>query len=169
MNRRQALAGVGATVLGSTAGCIGNPSSLFETTPGRAPPLVEDRPNAVYLPTHTEGMNMVGMTTLGDIKVGLTYSYPHRFWTVQNDGDEYTTQRVDIEQDDSVHLMAVPWDPATGTVLPTTVLSVAITRAYALLSEEVIYPTLSQPMGVPARDNFSLTACCLHQWLLSGR
>ena len=157
MNRRQALAGVGATVLGSTAGCIGNPSSLFETTPGRAPPLVEDRPNAVYLPTHTEGMNMVGMTTLGDIKVGLTYSYPHRFWTVQNDGGEYTTQRVDIEQDDSVHLMAVPWDPETGTVLPNTGLSVEITREDELVSEEVIYPMLSQRMGFHYGANFGLT------------
>ena len=156
MNRRQALTGIGVTIFGSTAGCIGNPSSLFETTSGRAPPLVEDRPNAVYLPTHVEGMNMIGVTNLGDLMVGLTYSYPHRFWTVENDGGEYTTQRTDIEQDDSVHLMAVPWDSKTGTVLPNTGLSVEITREDELVSEEVIYPMLSQRMGFHYGANFGL-------------
>lgn len=34
------------------AGC----SSLFETEPmGAAPPVLEDRPDAVYVPTHVEG------------------------------------------------------------------------------------------------------------------
>jgi hypothetical protein len=150
------LAGVGATILGSTAGCVGNVSNLFETTPGRAPAIIEDRPRAVYVPTHVEGMKMAGMTTLGDVKVGLTYSYPHRFWTVENDGGEYVTRRVDIEQDDSVHLMVVPWDPETGTVLPNTGLSVEITREDELVSEEVIYPMLSQRMGFHYGANFGL-------------
>jgi|APHM01.1.fsa_nt_gi hypothetical protein len=167
MNRRQALTGIGVTIFGSTAGCIGNPSSLFETTSGRAPPLAEDRPNAVYLPTHVEGMNMIGVTNLGDLTVGLTYSYPHRFWTVKNDGGEYIAQRTDVEQDNSVHLMAVPWDPETGTVLPNTGLSVEITREDELVSEEVIYPMLSQRMGFHYGTNFSLIGDGIYDILLS--
>jgi uncharacterized protein involved in high-affinity Fe2+ transport len=110
---------------------------------------------------------MIGVTNLGDLTVGLTYSYPHRFWTVENDGGEYIAQRTDIEQDDSVHLMAVPWDPETGTVLPNTGLSVEITREDELVSEEVIYPMLSQRMGFHYGANFSLTGDGIYDILLS--
>jgi hypothetical protein len=121
----------------------------------------------VYLPTHVEGMNMIGVTNLGDLTVGLTYSYPHRFWTVENDGGEYIAQRTDVEQDNSVHLMAVPWDPETGTVLPNTGLSVEITREDELVSEEVIYPMLSQRMEFHYGANFSLTGDGIYDILLS--
>ncbi|MDS0300202.1 Tat pathway signal protein [Halogeometricum sp. S1BR25-6] len=156
MRRRQLLLGGGTVALGSVAGCVGGVSNLFETSPGNTPPLVEDRPNAVYVPTHAEGMNMVGVGTLGGVKVGVMYSYPHRFWTVERGEGGYVATQVEIRPEDSVHLMAVPWDEETGTVLPNAGLSVEITRDGELVSEEVIYPMLSQRMGFHYGANFSL-------------
>src|SRR6056297_927363 len=83
MERREFLAAAGAVGVGATAGCAG----LFETDEntegsGGEPALVENRPDAVYYPTHREGMKMAGMGMAGDLSVGLMYSYPHRFWTM---------------------------------------------------------------------------------------
>ncbi|RDI71400.1 iron transporter [Halopelagius longus] len=156
MQRRRVLGAFGAAASGSLAGCLGGAASLFETTNNEEPPLVENRPDAVYVPTHREGMNMVGTTDAGDLKVGLFYSYPHRFWTVDNEGGEYVVKQTPIEDDDSVHLMATPWDPETGTVVPNTGMSLEITRDGSLVSEEVIYPMLSQRMGFHYGANFPL-------------
>ncbi|WP_425498412.1 iron transporter [Halogeometricum salsisoli] len=150
------LLGVGTVALRSLTGCTGSVSNMFEMSPGNTPPLVENRLSAVYVPTHVERMNMVGTGTLGEIRVGLMYSYPHRFWTIEKENGEYVTNQVKIRQEDSVHLMAIPWDGETGTVLPNTGLSVEITRDGELVSEEVIYPMLSQRMGFHYGANFSL-------------
>ena len=188
MDRRTFLrASAGVTGSVALAGCAG----LFSVTQGE-PPLVENRPAAVYYPTHTEGMEMVGMSGMDDMSMngsgamsgmndssgtatnssegmsmngsasggseasnyafGLMYSYPHRFWTVN--GDE--TQKVSIEQEDAIHLMASVWEPKTRTVLPDTGLSVEITQDGDLVSEEAIYPMLSQAMGFHYGANFGL-------------
>ncbi|MFC6826607.1 iron transporter [Halopelagius fulvigenes] len=156
MQRRRALGAFGTAALGSLAGCLGGATSLFETTQNEEPPLVENRPDAVYVPTHVEGMEMVGTTDAGDLKVGVMYSYPHRFWVVENEGGEYVTKQTPIEGDDAVHLMATPWNPETGTVVPNVGLSLEILRDGSLVSEEVIYPMLSQRMGFHYGANFPL-------------
>jgi hypothetical protein len=120
---------------------------VFETRVRGTPPVVENRPDAAYVPTHVEGMETLGVTDVGEMKVGITYSFPHRFWVVENEGGEYVTTKVEVRQDDAVHLMAVPWDPETDVVLPNAGLAVEITRDGGLVSEEVIYPMLSQRMG----------------------
>ncbi|WP_049900005.1 iron transporter [Halococcus agarilyticus] len=198
MDRRTFLrASAGMTGSVALAGCAG----LFSVRRGD-PPLVENRPNAVYYPTHTEGMEMVGMSGMGGMAMndsggmgnmsdmggmdsmndsggmamndssamssnastngdrngasnyafGVMYSYPHRFWTVN--GSE--TRKVSIQQDDSVHLMASVWEPKTRTVLPDTGLSVEITQDGEIVSQEVIYPMLSQRMGFHYGANFGL-------------
>ena len=201
MDRRTFLrASAGVTGSVALAGC----SSLFSVRRGD-PPLVENRPNAVYYPTHTEGMEMVGMSGMGgmamdgstgmgntsdagrmgmngssemamndssgmssngsstdsmsgggngasDYAFGLMYSYPHRFWTVN--GSE--TRKVSIQQEDTVHLMTSVWEPKTRTVLPDTGLSVEITQDGEIVSQEVIYPMLSQRMGFHYGANFGL-------------
>jgi hypothetical protein len=48
------------------------------------------------------------------------------------------------------------WDPETGTVLPDTGLTIEISKGGELVSEEVIYPMLSQPMGFHYGANFGL-------------
>jgi len=148
MHRRQFLAAAaGATTVG-LAGC----RSLFETRSSRSPPLVDDRPDAVYVPSHIEGMQMVGATTTGDYGVALTYSYPHRFWQI--DVDE--TNKVSIEGDDTVHLMTTVWDRETRTVIPNDGVRTTVTQSGDPVASGRLWAMLSQNMGVHAGDNFGL-------------
>jgi uncharacterized protein involved in high-affinity Fe2+ transport len=151
-SRRAFLAAAGAVGVAGLAGCAG----FSTTTYSSEPPTVEDPPAAVYVPSHVEGMSMVGMGAAGDARVAVTYSYPHRFWTVEQEGTEFVTKRVDVESDDSVHLMATVWDGETGVVLPNTGLSMEITNDDGLVSQEVVYPMLSQQMGFHYGANFPL-------------
>ncbi|MFC7205423.1 iron transporter [Haloferax namakaokahaiae] len=150
MKRRDVLKTLGLGALATTAGCLGG----FERQSAwRDPPLVENRPDAVYLPAITEGMKMYGMTTAGPYGVALTYSYPHRFWSVA--GGEL--QKTVVEADDTLHLMASVWDAETGTILPLdSGVSIEILRDGSLVSEEVAYPMLSQQMGVHYGSNYVL-------------
>jgi len=148
MNRRTFLrAGAGVSALG-LAGCAG----LLETRSTGNAPVPESRPDGIYVPGHVEGVEMVGTGERGDFAAGLMYSYAHRFWTVTGD----TVERTAIEDGDDVHLMASIWDPESRTVLPETGLSLEIRRDGSLVSEEVIYPMLSQPMGFHYGANFGL-------------
>ncbi|MFB6087640.1 MAG: iron transporter [Haloarculaceae archaeon] len=148
MQRRRFLAAGAATGAAALAGC----RSLFETRSARSPPLVEDRPNAVYYPTHVEGMKTIGVTRAGDYRVALTYSFPHRFWNVT--GSNRT--KVGIEGDDSVHLMATLWDPKSGRVVPNNTVTPTITKGGETVSAKPVWKMLSQNMGVHAGDNIAL-------------
>jgi len=155
MDRRTFLESAAATgsaaAIGGISGCLGFELSSSDGIAGQ-PPLVEDRPDGVYVPTHVEGMAMAGTGEAGDYRVGVFYSYAHRFWNVNGE----TVERTDIESDDDVHLMASVWDPETGRVLPETGVSIEISRDGSLVSQEVIYPMLSQPMGTHYGGNFGL-------------
>ncbi|QLH81583.1 DUF7350 domain-containing protein [Halosimplex pelagicum] len=149
MHRRRFLAAGAAAASVGLAGC----RSLFQTRSARSPPLVEDRPDAVYVPSHVEGMEMVGMASAGDFRVALTYSYPHRFWLVSGD----STEKVTIEGSDSLHLMTTVWDPETETVLPHGSVTATITLdGETLTSGKSLWPMISQNMGVHAGDNLEL-------------
>jgi hypothetical protein len=151
--RRRALLSTVALGLGATAGCLGG---AFETTNSRSPPVLGDRPDAVYLPTHQEEMGTVGRATAGDLTLAVTYSYPHRFWTVEREDGSWTTVRTEVTRDDAVHLMVTPFHEPTGTVVPNAGLSAEITRDGSLVSQEIVYPMLSQRMGVHYGANFPL-------------
>jgi len=139
------IAGLGAT---SLAGCSG----LFERESVGNPPVVEERPNAVYYPSHIEGMEMIGMKDAGDRMVGLMYSYAHRFWTMNPDG---TTERVSPSGD--VHLMVGIWDGDSGTVLPIrSGLSVTVEQDGEEVDSRTPWTMLSQNMGFHYGDNVSL-------------
>ena len=148
MRRRAFLSGVGTAGALALAGC----SEVVETRSLSGPPVLSNRPDAVYFPTHVEGMAMTGRADAGEYAFALMYSYPHRFWTVT--GSEVT--KTPVEEADDVHLMATVWDPETGTVLPETGLDVEISKGGELVSQEVIYPMLSQPMGFHYGANFGL-------------
>jgi hypothetical protein len=148
MKRRGLLRALALAGSLSLAGC----SSLVETRAAGVPPVPENRPDGVYHPSHVEGMKMVGTATSGDYAFGLFYSYPHRFWNVNGDSVSLT----EIESGDAVHLMTSVWDPETGTVLPDTGLSLELYRDGSLVSQEAIYPMLSQPMGFHYGANFGL-------------
>ncbi|MDZ7745343.1 MAG: hypothetical protein U5K28_02010 [Halobacteriales archaeon] len=148
MNRRTLLRAGSTLGLAALAGC----SNLISTQPAGNPPVLDNRPDAVYYPTHVEGMDMVGMSEGGDYRFGLMYSYPHRFWNVAGSD----TTRTGIESGDDVHIMASVWDGETMQVLPDTGLSLTIRRDGDLVFEEVVYPMLSQPMGTHYGANAGL-------------
>jgi hypothetical protein len=93
---------------------------------------------------------MQGVGGAGEFQAGVMYTVPHRFWAVTG-AELQKTPRVG-----SIHLMAVIWDSKTGTILPEAGLSVEIRQDTELISEEVIYPMLSQQMGFHYGGNFSL-------------
>ncbi|MFC4552594.1 MULTISPECIES: iron transporter [Halorussus] len=153
MDRRTFLrAGAATVAAGSLAGCTG----LFETTSATSPPpLVENRPDAVYVPTHVEGMEMAGMAGFGEsgrYKAGVMYSYPHRFWTITG----RDTNLVKIGQDDDAHLMASIWDAKTKTVVPAANVAVDVRKGGKSVDSRNLWPMLSQNMGYHFGDNVSL-------------
>ena len=145
--RRDVLRSAGGVGTAALAGCTG----LLQRRSTQNPAVVEDRPDAVYVPTHVEGMEMIGMKEAGDRSVGLMYSYAHRFWTVT--GQE--TNRAPPSGD--VHLMAAVWDPDSGTVLPVgSGLTVMISRDGERVANRSPWTMLSQNMGFHYGDNFFL-------------
>ncbi|MFC7140102.1 iron transporter [Halosimplex aquaticum] len=174
MNRRSFLhSATGAAALG-LAGCLGDgggtdatdtratePSPATAsptdensqtTSPTASPTATPDGPSGVYVQSFRETMVMPGTKTAGDYRFALLIAVPHRFWTVTLAERSVTP----IRDGDDVHLMATVWDPATGTVLPDSNLSVEIARDGELVSQEVIYPMLSQRMGFHYGANFGL-------------
>jgi len=145
--------GAGAVGL---AGC----SDLIRTREVTStPPILEDRPDRVYYPTHVDGMAMVDMaeTDDGEYAFALMYTYPHRFWRVDATTTEAEEANLhDVDGSNDIHLMAVVWDPKTGRVLPDTGMSVDIARDGEALDEQVIYPMLSARMGFHYGANFKL-------------
>jgi hypothetical protein len=148
MHRREFLATGAAVTAAGLAGC----RSMFETRSARSPPLVEDRPNAVYVPTHVEGMEMVAMGGAGDYQVALTYSFPHRFWTIDVD----RRNKIEIQGSDTMHLMTTVWDPETMTVVPNNAVSATVRRDGETVVDRDLWPMLSQNMSVHAGDNVAL-------------
>jgi hypothetical protein len=182
MRRRTFLRAATVTGASALAGCTSTNFFEFRSSATRNPPVPENRPDAVYYPSHVEGMEMAGTSgtggsgpangssgtgetnssnrssassgtdAAGEYAFALMYSYPHRFWTVT--GTERS--KTALQDADSLHLMASVWHPASGTVLPDTGLSVEITQDGDLVSQEVIYPMLSQQMGFHYGANFEL-------------
>ena len=150
MRRRKFLAATSVIGTGSLSGCTG----LFKTrsVSTNEPPLPENRPNAVYYPTHIEGMQMPGMAKRGDLKCALTYSFPHRFWLVTGQDKE----KVKIQSDDSMHVMPVVWDRKTKIVPPDLNPQITITQDGEQITQLSPWPMLSQPMGFHFGDNVKL-------------
>ena len=148
MRRRDVLRVAGSTSIVGLAGC----TSLFETRSASEPPLAENRPDAVYYPTHVEGMKMPGMKERGGYKCALTYSFPHRFWLMKPSG----ITKVDIKSKDSMHLMPVVWDAQTGMIPPDINPQITITQDGEQVDQFAPWPMLSQPMGFHFGDNAQL-------------
>ncbi|NUE02801.1 Tat pathway signal protein [Halorubraceae archaeon YAN] len=158
MNRRLFLSTLGAGAVGSLAGCTDPLSVLGETTYGREPPLVSDRPDAIYYPTHTEGMNMSGMGMADNgLHVHLMYTFPHRFWRIFSaDDGGYEARKFDVGRDDAVHLMVGVWDHETELPIPVSGVNIGITGGNDVNERETVYPMLSQRMGFHYGDNYHL-------------
>lgn len=139
--RRFLSAGIGV-FLGSIAGCVQSRSPY-------APPMVEDRPEGVYVPSHYEEMRLVGIDESGPYTAGLSYSYPHRFWLVS--GRDRT--KVPIRPTDSVHLMVTIWDTESGQVISGVDPVVSIEDDSSDVDSRVLWPMLSQRSSFHYGDN----------------
>jgi hypothetical protein len=161
---------------GALAGCAG----LFEVQSRSEPPVPKNRPQAVYYPSHIERMKMIGMagmsssskmqadssmnmshiqTSEGTRKMNgsrsvcaLTYTYPHRFWTVTGD----QTNKATIQKEDTVHLMVSVWDQKTGVYFMDTTPTVTVSQNGETVDTVRPWTMLSQNMGFHAGDNVSL-------------
>ncbi|WP_396612932.1 iron transporter [Haloferax sp. S1W] len=153
MRRRQFLAATGTAATFGCSGCLAELGRIYTSD---EPPVLSNRPAEPYIPTHVEGMNPVGTADVGDFRVGVFYSYPHRFWVMDEEEGDFGTSLTRPARSADIHLMASVWDPDTGVVVPDTGLSVELTRDGSLVSEEVIYPMLSQRMGFHYGGNFGL-------------
>ncbi|WP_440767403.1 iron transporter [Natronorubrum sp. DTA7] len=150
MNRRGFLRGTAVAGTAATAGCLER-LGFEEQSAWSNPPLVDDRPDAVYLPAGIEEMGTYGRTTDGEYAVELTYTIPHRFWLVAGE-----TERVDVDTDDSLHLMLTVWDPETDTVLPVNAELDVRRDGNSVTGQFSPWPMLSQRMGFHYGDNISL-------------
>ncbi|RBI59844.1 iron transporter [halophilic archaeon] len=151
MQRRDFLrAGTVLTAGVSGAGCL--QTLGFQTQSAwRDPPLVENRPNAVYYPAVVEGMGTYGTATAGDYQIALMYSYPHRFWNVTGQ----SKNKVVVDTDDSLHLMTSIWDSQTETVLPVD-MQLRVKKNGETIDNRAPWPMLSQTMGFHYGDNVTL-------------
>jgi hypothetical protein len=165
MRRRRFLALGGGLAAGGLAGCAGG-----STTPAGEDATTADtggsgggsasgstasgdgKPDGVYVQSFRERMSMQGMASGGPYRFALMFTVPHTFWTVTGN----QVSQVPKEEGDAVHLMATVWDERSGTVVPETGLSVELTREGELVSQETIYPMLSQPMSFHYGGNFGL-------------
>lgn len=151
MHRRDFLrTGVALTGGATLSGCL--ETLGFQTKSAwQDPPLVKNRPDAVYFPAYVEEMGMYGMTIDNDYRFALMYSFPHRFWNVTGQ----TGNKVVVQSDDSLHIMVSLWDPKTKTVLPADI-QMTIKKDGKTVTNRVPWPMLSQNMGFHYGDNVSL-------------
>lgn len=153
MRRRTYLARTGtvtAVAASALAGCLER-LGFEEESAWRNPPLVEDRPDAVYVPAAKEEMGNYGSVTDGEYAISFDYTYPHRFWIVRGD----TVDVAEVSADDTLHLMSTVWDVETRTVLPVD-MSAEISTDDGIVDEYVPWPMLAQRMGFHYGDNVRL-------------
>ncbi|MXV63337.1 hypothetical protein GS429_14935 [Natronorubrum sp. JWXQ-INN-674] len=150
MNRRGFLRGTAVAGTVGVAGCLER-LGFEEQSAWSNPPIVENRPDAVYLPAGIEEMGTYGRATDGEYAVELSYTIPHRFWIIAGE-----TEQVDVAPDDSLHLMLTVWDVDTDTVLPVN-LSLEILRDGDSVGGRLTpWSMLSQRMGFHYGDNIQL-------------
>jgi hypothetical protein len=149
MYRRALLTGTAGAAVTSLTGCL---DRLDTRSVWNAPPRIRNPPEAVYLPSTIEGMRRYGITEVDDVAVGLFGTVPHRFWLVTGDRRE----RVDLQDDDSLHLMASVWDPATGLVPPAEVELELYHEGEESGRSVQLWPMLAQRMGFHYGDNVQL-------------
>ncbi|WP_122089709.1 iron transporter [Halalkalicoccus subterraneus] len=148
MNRRGFLRAGALLGTSGLAGCTG----VFETQSAwRDPPIVEDRPDAAYVPASVEEMGTYGFVEAGEYTVSLSYTYPHRFWTIT--GTE--TNRVEITDDDALHLMASVWETESGVVVPADV-RMTVEGGDGTPYAGQLWAMLSQRMGFHYGDNLAI-------------
>ena len=132
------------------AGCLER-LGFEEQSAWDTPPMVDDRPDAVYIPSSSEEMGVYGRASDGEYAVELSFTFPHRFWLVAGD-----RERVDVQPEDTLHLMMTVWDDVTGVVLPVDMGLEIVDADGELVHGDTPWSMLSQRMGFHYGDNVRL-------------
>jgi len=115
-------------------------------------PQVEDPPEAVYVPSHKNQMEMLPTVESGEFAVTPMLTYPHKFWLITGDEREVVTP-----DSFGVHLMVTIWDAQTGTVLPIDKgAQVELAKDGEYVTQKAPWPMISQRMGFHFGENFKL-------------
>ncbi|QCC57424.1 hypothetical protein NP511_02425 [Natrinema thermotolerans] len=133
----------------------GGGSDGSEGVSGTPPiPMLEDPPEAVYLPGHRKSMRVLEPVDAGEYALTPMLSYPHPFWIVTANYREF----VEPAAGRGVHLMVVVWDRETGRVLPGAEPRATVSRDGREIDSRALWPMLSQEMGLHVGDNVDLPA-----------
>lgn len=106
----------------------------------------------VYVPPHVHGRRVAGTGRAGGYAVGLAFSVPDYYWTV----DGRTTTRVTSGDDEGIYLLGYVWAPEAGTVMADVDLRATVTAAGTTVAETSLVPTLSQRWGLFHGGNLAL-------------
>lgn len=154
-SRRHVLA-AGTLAAAALAGC----AETDETADGEASSqqerpaeFVADPPDAVYKPTHREGMVMDPMIEAGDYTLLPHFTYEHTFWLMSGGAEP-------VEEDPEapgVHLMFAAIDSETGEQIPLDIISDIIVRQDGeQIDRRDPWPMIAQSMGMHFGDNIPL-------------
>ena len=150
MRRREFLTLATGAGMASLAGCSSVLGDLGEQRP---PPLPENRPKAVYYPSHIDGVKIAGISQQGGYTCALTYSRPQRLW-IYSAGQR---KKVTVKSDDSIHLMPIIWETETGVVIPYLIPQIKIRDGSETIEYFSPWPMITQPMGFHFGDNVELS------------
>lgn len=149
MKRRRYLGLLGA---GSLAGLAGCETRSLEGDQGTPTPGAT---SGVYRPTHRDEMEMIGRTVGSSdrLSVALSATVPHEFWLVTGQ----RTNRSEIRDEATMHLMTSVWDRETGHLAPSVSPSITIFRDGDQVESLSPWSMLSQPMGLHFGDNVTVS------------
>lgn len=177
-NRRLFLAATGTAVTSATTGCLFSDSTPEDgtdtqtdtetrtgtgtaTEPGTdtttsggeqrsLPSVVAPDEPAVYIPSHFDERNMIGMQETGPYMMSLMYTLVHDFWVFGGKEKSY----VPVERGQSMHIMSTLWEPEYGHLLPTGNPDITIETADGeVVESKALWSMLAQQMGPHFGDN----------------
>ena len=148
-SRRELLAGIGTAGAASLAGCLGGLGGGGTPTGTGTAGGVGGDAEGIYVPTHRDMMQMVGMQNDGRLLVTLSYTVPHQFFLVTGT----RTNQAAIADGDSMHLMVQVMDRETGVVAPEVEPTIELSKDGERVGSNQPWPMLSQPMGFHVGDN----------------
>lgn len=149
MKRRRYLGILGAGTITGFAGCETRTLGGDQGTP------TQGATSGIYRPTHRDEMEMLGRTSGSSdrLRVALSATVPHEFWLVTGE----RTNKSEIRDEATMHLMASVWDRETGFVAPSVSPSITIFRDDEQVGSLSPWSMLSQPMGLHYGDNVAVS------------
>lgn len=154
MNRRKFIGAVTTPTLLGLAGCTENDDTQTETTTNTETTTPEaSELRGSYVHTHKDEMQMIGMQSDGRLNVALMYAVPHEFFLTTGT----RTQKVEVRERDTMHLMVSVWDGESKTLAPSVEPSVTVYKDDEEVTNFNPWAMLSQQMGFHFGDNIQIS------------